>query len=543
MPILTPHERIGSVVAGRYRLDSILGVGGMGVVFSSVHTWTGRPVAVKILSPEYALNEAVAQRFLQEARAAARLRHPNIVDVLDMGQDEDGTVFLVLELLLGESLGALIERESPIAPGRTIDLLVPVMKALYSVHRRGIIHRDVKPDNIFISVDETGNVVPKILDFGIAKITDSAHRGTHAGAVLGTPHYMSPEQAAGSEVGSQADVWSMGVTGNNPTAVLLAIACGNPVKLSVSAPYLPESIATAVDLALVPDRKTRYPTMREFVDALLAAAATSGIALQSASRVRSEPPPGLRPRGDESKRIELGPLAPRSGAVRHATPRSDPQAATIAADGAISGAWSESVESRPAESSARGDDAGAHLSIAIEEPRSASAMTTHPVVRSARPSRSALVAGGAALVVLALFLIGGWVFGDRDALAARPQPTGAEDRDPSVAAPPGPPTPTADPTAPTVERAAVASVEVVPAGRLAAEGSTDIATAGAAGTAPTEPEPPARSTHEHGARSTDHHRTARHGARAGSSSGHTAPTSERAGAAAEHRGSVLFREW
>ncbi len=356
MPILTPEERVGKLIAERYRLDSILGVGGMGVVFAGTHTWTGRRVAVKILAPEYVRNERIVQRFLQEARAAARMRHPNVVDVLDMGEDEDGTVFLVLELLEGESMHQLLMRDVRISPQRTLELLVPVMQALVYAHRRGIVHRDIKPDNIFISVDDTGAQVPKLLDFGIAKVIEASKSGTVTGTVIGTPYYMSPEQAAGSaDTGPPADVWSMGVvlyeclsgnlpfTGANPTAVLLAIACGSPIPLAQCAPELPTALASAIDRALAPDRTVRYASMKEFIEQLARACEECSLGVEVKVKIQSKPPSiipeGLiqdpRRRADESSRaIRLDTPTPAevlpSGSTK--VTRTDPNAATMGAE-------------------------------------------------------------------------------------------------------------------------------------------------------------------------------------------------------------------
>jgi eukaryotic-like serine/threonine-protein kinase len=304
MPILTPEERIGTYIAGRYRLDSILGEGGMGVVYAGTHTWTNRRVAVKILAPEFARNETIVHRFLQEARTAASLDHAHVVDVLDMGEDTDGTVFLVLELLDGEPLTDLIEREGPLAPARTLDLLMPVMRALLVAHRRGIVHRDIKPDNIYVVRDEAGHQTTKLLDFGIAKVIESANSATATGSVIGTPYYMSPEQAAGaSDVGPPSDVWSMGVVlyqclandlpfdGPNPTAVLLAIATGKAPPLDTVAPGVPQKLTAAVDRALEHDRKLRYAGMSELMDGLTRAARASGIAVRARGSAVPGPPP------------------------------------------------------------------------------------------------------------------------------------------------------------------------------------------------------------------------------------------------------------
>src|SRR5688572_13328538 len=144
MPILTPHERIGTRVADKYELTGMLGRGGMGVVFAAVHRWTGRRVAVKLIDPALADDPELGTRFLNEARAAAAIDHAHVVDVLDMGRDDDGTVYQALELLEGETLSERLRREGPLSVSETVRLLVPVMDALHHAHRAGIVHRDVK---------------------------------------------------------------------------------------------------------------------------------------------------------------------------------------------------------------------------------------------------------------------------------------------------------------------------------------------------------------------------------------------------------------
>jgi serine/threonine protein kinase len=285
MPILTTEERLGSYLAGKYRLDRVLGKGGFGVVYAGVHEWTGREIAAKVLNHDLAEQPEFVNRFLQEARSAASLSHPNVVDVLDMGEDTDGTVYLVLELLRGEDLKTRLRREKTLSEQVAVELLSPVMEALSKAHEQGIVHRDLKPDNIYLSVDGKGKLVPKLLDFGIAKTSDASASQTHTGQVIGTPHYMSPEQARGSgKVGPEADVWSMGVvfwqclTGtlpfdaDSPTGVLADLLTRRAVPIRRVKPTLHRPIAGVIDRALTWERAKRYPNMRAFLDALVAAA-------------------------------------------------------------------------------------------------------------------------------------------------------------------------------------------------------------------------------------------------------------------------------
>ncbi len=291
MPILTEQERIGTLLAGRYQLDAILGRGGTGVVFEATHNWTGRKVAVKLLKPEYSRDLSLTRRFLQEARAAAGLSHPNVVQVLDMGNEKDGTVHLVLERLEGRSLGAHLEENVTLSPEETLNVLVPIMDALVLAHQQGIIHRDLKPDNIYLHKDGAGRPSPKLLDFGMSKMVDAAWgTATSSGTLVGTPFYMSPEQAEGrKDQGPQTDVWSMGVifyrclTGalpfwaDTPTKLLMEIVQAHPKPVTERAPDVPAAFAEVVDRCLEEDLDKRWKSMGALLEALKSAAEASDI--------------------------------------------------------------------------------------------------------------------------------------------------------------------------------------------------------------------------------------------------------------------------
>ncbi len=307
MPILTAEERVGTLLAGRYRLEAILGEGGTSTVYAATHTWTGRKVALKLLKPEHARDRGLVMRFLREARTASTLVHPNVVEILDMGTDPAGDVYLAMELLRGEPLGTLLDRESRLDVERALDLLRPVMQALALAHVRGIVHRDVKPDNIILGDRGDGTPRPILVDFGMAKMTEAAWgHATQSGVLVGTPFYMSPEQAEGApDIGPASDVWSMGVLlyralsgalpffGSTPTALLLAIVRGTHDPLRERAPDVPVAVAEIVERALDVDRTRRYAHMQELLDALDAlpehALATThrGAATSSAPRRRA----------------------------------------------------------------------------------------------------------------------------------------------------------------------------------------------------------------------------------------------------------------
>ncbi|MBP9085407.1 MAG: serine/threonine protein kinase [Kofleriaceae bacterium] len=233
--------RLGKQI-GNYRLDKILGRGGMGTVYAGEHIYIKKQVAVKVLHPQFAKYQEAIHRFLREARAATSINHPNIVDVTDFGILNDGPVYFVMEFLEGISLEDLIEKEGAVDLHRALNIANQMALALEAAHDQGVIHRDLKPDNImllkrpgrrdlvrmipgqnWITEREESYDFVKILDFGIAKvlIADELSAETVQGAVFGTPEYMSPEAARGEEVDHRADVYSLGV-------IMFDMLCGRP---------------------------------------------------------------------------------------------------------------------------------------------------------------------------------------------------------------------------------------------------------------------------------------------------------------------------
>jgi serine/threonine-protein kinase len=205
---------LGTIVADRYRVLSLIGEGGMGRVYAAEHTEIGKRVALKILHPVYGRMPEVVERFRREARAASRIGHPNIVDVTDSGTTSDGSVFFVMEYLEGVELAEVIDREGALPVQRAVNITSQLCRALSAAHAVGIIHRDLKPENVFlVSRDGTSDFV-KVLDFGIAKSAEleetRAERLTSPGMAMGTPEYMAPEQAAGKGADARSDIYSVG---------------------------------------------------------------------------------------------------------------------------------------------------------------------------------------------------------------------------------------------------------------------------------------------------------------------------------------------
>ncbi|MET0286391.1 MAG: protein kinase, partial [Polyangiales bacterium] len=202
-----PDPLVGRTIGGRYLICELVGTGGMGAVYRGRHQLVGRDVALKFLAPRYASDAAARERFLREARAANRIDHEHIIDITDFGETSDKLVFLVMEYLEGEPLSRIIEK-GPLEPQRALNIAWQLATALARAHELDVIHRDIKPDNIFVLQRRGGDFV-KLLDFGLAKVLGE-HRLTATGKVFGTPEYLAPEQARGEQLTGQADQYALG---------------------------------------------------------------------------------------------------------------------------------------------------------------------------------------------------------------------------------------------------------------------------------------------------------------------------------------------
>jgi len=268
------------VLGGRFRLVRQLGEGGMGVVWEVVETATGRRAAIKFLRDEARTLDA-EKRFLREAEAANAVHHPCILHVHEVAYDDDGTPAFVMDLLEGESLGARLERERQLSLGQTAAVLRLVVSALRAAHAAGVVHRDLKPDNIFITSEQGGVTGVRVLDFGIARLDRPSEKLTVTGTLMGTPVYMSPEQAAGeSGLDARTDVWSIGaivfecltgstpVNGENYGQILSRLIKREIQTLSSMVGGLPADVVAAIDAIFV-DRSHRSPDLAP-LEALLA---------------------------------------------------------------------------------------------------------------------------------------------------------------------------------------------------------------------------------------------------------------------------------
>jgi len=287
---------IGDVLAGKYRVDKILGIGGMGMVVAATHLELDQRVALKFMLPNASESPETAARFLREARAAGRLNSDHVCRMVDLGRFDSGAPYIVMEYLQGESLAALLRRQGPLRVPDAVDFILQAIEGLAEAHAHGIVHRDLKPDNLFVHRRNDGGTVLKVLDFGISKI--SLHGvSTRTGDIMGSPAYMAPEQMESTRsVDQRADVWSLGVvlhqlvTGRPPfhgdTLPLLCMHVVNddPEPMSAVRGDLPDGFEDAVMRCLQKEPDHRYPDVGELARALAPFGPTN--ASTSASRIQ-----------------------------------------------------------------------------------------------------------------------------------------------------------------------------------------------------------------------------------------------------------------
>lgn len=372
-----PDDRdlIGQTIGGRYRVHGVLGEGGMGTVFDAEHLGLSRPVAIKVLSPSQAQKRVAVKRFQQEARAAGGIGHPNICEVYDLGVLDDGSPYLVMERLIGETLADRVSKERRLPPEDVANIVGHVLSGLIAAHGKGIVHRDIKPENIFLARRVGSAPIVKLLDFGVSKMMleyqtgDDALDLTRTGMVMGTPYYMSPEQARGERnLDGRVDVYACGVVmyealaGRRPfvaanyNALLLAIISTTPPPLRELRPTIPPALEAVVQRAMAKDRAKRYPSAVAFLRDLKAALPAG-----------DPRPPPRPPTPEERKR------APVLGGGRARAPR--PAEPVARADGPGATLRSRMV-GRPRDSSTRIDarKSGAPARGGAREQRAPSAL-------------------------------------------------------------------------------------------------------------------------------------------------------------------------
>ncbi len=318
-----PESLIGSLLGERYQLLRLIGQGGMGAVYLATHVIIGKQIAVKVLSPDYSSNPADVQRFLGEARAASLIRHDHVVDIADFGYTPQGQAYLVMEYLEGEDLSHTLQRDVRMGWFRVSNLIMQIGSALAAAHAKGIVHRDMKPENCFRVKREGDEDFIKVLDFGIAKIVDDRFKkGEHSltieGGIIGTPEYIAPELCRGLKADTRVDIYALGIimyrmlTGvvpfrtdtDNYMAVLSQHLTDLPRPLSEQAPdaQIPAKIEQIVLRALEKDPNNRYQTVEELIAALreaqltLTGASSTGLitGLSGLPRPRTvKRPPGM----------------------------------------------------------------------------------------------------------------------------------------------------------------------------------------------------------------------------------------------------------
>jgi serine/threonine-protein kinase len=273
---------LGQTLAGKYRLERVLGVGGMGAVVEATHVLLEQPVAIKFLLRTALKDEASVTRFEREAKASVRLRSQHVVRVMDVGKTDDGIPYMVMEMLVGKDLAAVISERGPLPVPEAVDYFTQICDAVYEAHQAGIVHRDLKPENVFVTRKPNGEPLLKVLDFGISKMAGEAQLSlTNTTQVMGSPYYMSPEQLRSARnVDHRADIWSLGaifyemLTANVPFEAESMIELVTKVVEEFPPPIqslrndVPPEVLATVDGCLKKRKEERFESVRDVLRAL-----------------------------------------------------------------------------------------------------------------------------------------------------------------------------------------------------------------------------------------------------------------------------------
>jgi serine/threonine-protein kinase len=327
---------VGDILGERYVLERVLGRGGMGVVFAARHQELRELVAIKVLHTGALRSPALLERFVREARLASRIKSDQVVRVLDVvrGRD-DAPTYIVMEYLEGRDLGEMLDAKGPMPPSVAVDYVLQACIALAEAHRRGIVHRDVKPSNLLVTQRGDGTPLVKVLDFGISKAQEAEDGAlTTTEASFGSPSYMSPEQIRSAKnVDARADVWALGVVlfellsnlrpfpGDNVGAILAAVTADPPLDLRLHAPVTPADLCAVVEACLVKDREVRVASVVELAERLAPFASEAGRASLAAVRAIAGRPASESDVAASGPKLEsLRPGAPATSAPTVAAP-------------------------------------------------------------------------------------------------------------------------------------------------------------------------------------------------------------------------------
>lgn len=329
---------VGETLAGKYLVDRVLGAGGMGVVVQATHMMLNTRVAMKFLLPQYAHDQRIVGRFLREARAAVSIKNRHVASVIDIGTLESGSPYIVMEYLEGSDLGDIIDREGKLDPTRAARFLLQACQGLASAHAGNVVHRDIKPGNLFVTRDVDGSEQIKILDFGISKSGQELNDLTKTGAIMGSPTYMPPEQMRSTRnVDHRADIWSLGVvgfemlTGRLPyeaetmTELVAQVIEHEPPRVRTVRADISEALDEAIAGALVKDVSKRYENIADFAQAL-AYALGDAAAEDAAARTHRIlfGAGGPQSNAEQSEKMKLG-RAPTTGIDKGSFIRTKPE--------------------------------------------------------------------------------------------------------------------------------------------------------------------------------------------------------------------------
>ncbi|HEY5937837.1 MAG TPA: serine/threonine-protein kinase [Kofleriaceae bacterium] len=334
---MTSSVQVGELIAGKYRLEHEIGAGGMGVVYAATHIALDQRVALKFLLVEAARNPEMVERFMREARAAAKIQSEHVARVIDVGERE-GMPYIVMEYLEGDDLENIVDVQGPLPVGDAVRYVLHTCEALAEVHVQGIVHRDIKPANLFVAARADGTCIVKLLDFGISKVAPvwteqgKGHSLTQTSAVIGSPRYMSPEQLRSSrDVDTRSDVWALGVTlfellgGDSPFAkgtmpeVCASILKDEPISLANLRPEIPAALEAVIRRCLAKEPAKRYDNVAELATALrpfgppgsdVSVERTTGVLAQAALPVSERAHPSRPPKNQPAKAPDLSSKTP-----------------------------------------------------------------------------------------------------------------------------------------------------------------------------------------------------------------------------------------